>query len=253
VPGSSLIDKLLGRDSAGIDKKKLAGVLDLIMMVDSTFSKGKFTNFPTVSWSDGVIKTLSKFSTILQLVDFSKFEKKFGRNIGLSKMVSDIGLLARVFDKLSESLQKVSSSIGLIDSGKIESIRTLTSNVVLLSLMDASQFDRMMSKLEENSQLFGHLLSDSKSGKKVSAGGDLVVDGKTQAMSSVKTPMTKTTNEVSSGVADQTKLMVRLVELMTDIASVAGSKGVLSEYLTEKNEKKEISGGFNFFGLGDNS
>jgi hypothetical protein len=228
-----------------IDSKKLAGVLDLIKMVDMAFSKGKFNSFPSTDWSEGVIASLGKFSTILQLVDFSKFENKFGKNIGLSRMIGDISQLARVFDKLSESLQKVSSSIGLLDSGKIESIRSLTSNVVLLSLMDATQFDAMMTKLEENSHIFGHLLSEKKSGGVGSSGskGAVSVGGKSESMSSVKLPVVKQ-KDTSSDKLDQQKMMNKIVELLADIASVTGSKGSLSEYIGNKDDKKNS---FNWF------
>ena len=243
VPGSSLVDMLFGK-SGGIDKKKLAGVLDLIMMVDSTFSKGKFRNFPTMAWSDGVIKTLSKFSTILSLVDFSKFDKKFGKNVGLTRMISDIGLLARTFDKLAQSLQRISNSIGLIDQGKIESIRALTSNVVLLSLMDASQFDRMMQKLEQNAQLFGSLLSDSKvSGSSPSSSGARMTGVDSKSMTSVKSPGSSPTKGPSPGELEQGKMMKQLVEIMADIASVAGSRGALVEYIKNKDSMKS---GFNW-------
>jgi hypothetical protein len=240
LSGGSLLDKILGKNTADIDKKKLAKVLDLIMMVDSTFSKGRFTNFPTTSWSDGVVKTLGKFSTILSLVDFSKFDKKFGKNVGLARMVSDIGLLARVFDKLAESLKRISSSIGLIDSGKIESIRSLTSNVVLLSLMDAGQFDRMMAKLEENSQLFGSLLSDVNTGKKgKGVSGEISGPGRPgESMSVVKTPLSKGVKGSSPESVELNQLMKKMVELMGDIASVAGSRGSLADYLKNKDGMK---------------
>ena len=240
LSSGSLLDKILGKNTADIDKKKLAKVLDLIMMVDSSFSKGKFKNFPTTSWSDGVIKTLSKFSTILSLVDFSKFDKKFGKNIGLSRMVSDIGLLAKVFDKLAESLQRISSSIGLIDSGKIESIRSLTSNVVLLSLMDAGQFDRMMAKLEENSQLFGSLLGDVNTGKKGKGlpGGLSGSSKPGESMSVVKAPSSKDVKGTSPESIELNQLMKKMVELMADIAAVTGTRGSLAEYIKNKEGMK---------------
>ena len=206
-----------------------------ISNISIELSRGKFVNFPKPSWSDGAITTLSKFSTILSLVDFSKFEKKFGKNIGLSTMISDIGMLARVFDRLAESLQKVSSSIGTLDSAKIESIRTLTSNVVLLSLMDAAQFDRMMAKLEENSILFNHLIGDSKPGMGSPVSS---ISGKNKETKTVRTPSSSPTRGSSSESIDQQNLMKKLVDLMADISVVVGSKGSLSEYLQNKDSKK---------------
>jgi hypothetical protein len=135
-------------------------------------------------------------------------------------------------------LTRFTSSIGSIDTGKLQAIRTLTSNVVLMSLMDPNQFDRMMEKLEENSAIFGTLLSDSDRGVKRTGGrgsgpgsvGD--GGGESAKLSTVKAVSTSTKPDTS--MADQLKIMKQMVEIMADISDVVGSKGKLKEYLEEK-------------------
>jgi len=165
---SSIMDLLVGK-AGSPDSKKMKVLLDNILTVDKTFSKGSFKNFPSDAWSGGIIKTLGRFSTIMKMIDLTSIGSKMSGSVNFKSITSNLELLARSFDKLLDSVQKFIESINVIDDKKLNSIRTLTSNVVLLSLMDSTQFEKMMQKLEQNSAIFNKLLSDVKT--KSSVGG----------------------------------------------------------------------------------
>ena len=237
LTSSSLVDTLLGKTQV-LDKKKLAGVLDLIMMVDKTFSKGQFKNFPSMNWASGVISSLSKFSTIMSAFDFRKMNNKMGTGDNLSKMTSNIEVLARAFDRLATSLQKFTSSIGTLDTKKLESIRTLTSNVVLLSLMDASQFDRIMTKLEERSDVFGSILSDRGGSKSSRSGGISISTGSSDdSKNSVSVKGISSGPQVNQEALRLNQMMESLLKLIGGISNVVGPKGKLSEFLEDSTNK----------------
>ena len=62
-------------------------------------------------------------------------------------------------------------------------------------------------------------------------------------MTSVKSPGSSPTKGPSPGELEQGKMMKQLVEIMADIASVAGSRGALVEYIKNKDSMKS---GFNW-------
>ena len=213
------------------DMKKLKSVIDNILLVDKSFSKGSFKNFPSDAWSGGIIKTLGRFSTIMRMIDLTSIGSKMSGSVNFKSITSNLEVLARSFDKLGESVQKFSESINVIDDKKLNSIRTLTSNVVLLSLMDSTQFDKMMQKLEQNSDIFNKLLSDTKPN---SGTGKMVgVKSSTVQLSDVKTPGKSGPIEMRKP-DENMQVMQNLVAVLTDIASVVGSRGKLKEYLEEK-------------------
>jgi hypothetical protein len=213
------------------DAKKLKSVIDNILLVDKSFSKGSFKNFPSDAWSGGIIKTLGRFSTIMKMIDLTSIGSKMSGSMNFKSITSNLEVLARSFDKLGDSVQKFSESINVIDDKKLNSIRTLTSNVVLLSLMDSTQFDKMMQKLEQNSAIFNKLLSDTK--PKSGTGNMMGVKSSTVQLSDVKTPGKAGAIEMRRP-DENVQMMQSLVAVLTDIASVVGSRGKLKEYLEEK-------------------
>jgi hypothetical protein len=238
---NSIMDYLFPKDES-VEKNKISKVIDLMLFVDSKFKSGNWTKFPTLNWANGTITALSKFSNILKLLDFKNLGSGLGKNTGIISAIGNIDLLTKAFDRLGTSIDRFTKSVDVIDAKKLESIRTLTSNVVLLSMMDPNQFETMMSKLESKSQVFNGLINDSK-GTSAPASSGSVRSGGVVSMSTVKTTKTSTT---SSRIDDvQSKMgMDKLVAIMADIASVVGSKGTLNEYLENVNVKPKESGGW---------
>jgi hypothetical protein len=236
---TSIMDYLFPKDEKS-EKNKISKVIDLMLFVDSKFKSGNWTKFPTLSWANGTIAALSKFSNIIKLLDFKNLGSGIGKNTGVLSAIGNIDLLTKAFDRLGTAINRFTKSVDVIDAKKLESIRTLTSNVVLLSMMDPNQFETMMSKLESKSQVFSGLINDSKA-KSAPASGSVRSSG-VVSMSTVKTSKASTAS--SRGDDEQSKMdMNRLVAIMADIASVVGSKGTLNEYLENVSAKQDKEAG----------
>jgi len=110
-------------------------------------------------FNNSINATINSFSQINKLMSDSSGSGMFGGE-EFNKTLQNIDKLSNSFDKLANSFSKFSQSLGNLDSSKLESLRGLTSNVVLMSLMDSEQFESMLNKLEEKSGAFGKLVSD---------------------------------------------------------------------------------------------
>jgi hypothetical protein len=134
---SQAFDFIFGSDDE--DKKtELGKVVDLMLYVDEKFQKGNWNKFPTVSWAEGTIMAIQKFRSVINMLSFASIGDKitslFGAKDPLKEAVSNIEMLAKSFDKLGKSFQTFSNSLEGLDSQKLAAIKTLSSNVVLLSL-----------------------------------------------------------------------------------------------------------------------
>lgn len=216
------------------DKKaELGKIADLMLYVDEKFQKGNWNNFPTVSWAEGTIMAIQKFRSIVNMLSFASIGDKvlsfFGAKDPLKEAVSNIEMLAKSFDKLGKSFQSFSNSLEGLDAEKLAAIRTLSSNVILMSLMDSDQFDKMMDALEERSGVFGELIKEIDSKRESSGAGSVSFAAST------------------ASPQDNTKILADKLDVVTsllaDITSVVGSRGSLKKYLA--SIKDEVSIGQN--------
>jgi len=192
--------------------------------VSHALSAGDYTKYPSKSFMDGTIYALQKFQDIQSLVNFDTNGIK-GMN-GVDKIVSNITLLAEAFDKLSTSMSGFSNSIQSLDAEKLQMIKGLTSNVILLSLMDPEMFDQMMDKLEKRGGVFNDLIKDFEEKKEGS-----------KSSGTVKAAVSAT----SQGKSDAQILgekVDRMTALLADISSVVGSQGALKTYLNSIKDKQ---------------
>ena len=209
------------------DNSSLIKISDTIISIDSKFSKGSFSKYPTMQWVNGTIYALQKFKSIVSMITLDDMSDKFsmfsGKN-SLTLAISNIQMLAVVFDKLAKSIKSFTTSIGEIDANKLSNIRSLSSNVVLLSLMDSDQFDKMMGKIEERSGVFSELIKDFNTKKTT------VSNSNTFKQGSVVT-QEKSDFEILGSKVD------RMTSVLVDISSVVGSRGSLKTYLSSiKND-----------------
>ncbi len=244
-------------------KSQLGKIVDLMLYVDKRFQSGNWKKFPTVEWVKGTILALQKFKDIVSLLSFGSLNTKimtaFGGKNPLVSAVSNIEKLAQSFDKLGNSMKNFSQSIKTLDTEKLAAIKSLSSNVILMSLMNPEQFDAMLSKLEERSGVFADLMKDVQDKKGTSAKttgapgtGQKVAGG--GAMTDFKM-VPSSTGARMSGKSDDAKMLEKLdamTSLLADISSVVGSKGALKTYLGSLKEDVDIGdGGFSLFSRSD--
>jgi hypothetical protein len=216
------------------------GVVMLASSITSAsiiLSRGKFDKYPQKEYIDGVIYALKKFSTIVSLargLDSGPglLAKGFAAITGgvaespLDKAVSNIEKLATAFEKMGSAFKNLSGSIDEIDAGKLDMIRSMSSNVVMLSLMDPTQFNNMMDALEERGGIFADLMKDFEEKKAqsptVTTGGGV----------SVGVEKSKSDIEVLGGKMDS------MIAILGDMSQVMGSGGTLNTYLNSIKENQ---------------
>jgi hypothetical protein len=236
----SFMDSMFG-PSEDDKKSQLGKIVDLMLYVDKKFQAGNWTKFPTVQWVNGTILALQKFKDIVGLLSFSSLKDKmfsyFGVKSPIISAVSNIEKLANSFSKLSSSMKSFSDTIKEIDNEKLAAIRSLSTNVVMLSLMDPEQFDQMMNKLEERAGIFNDLIKDFEYKKEEAqkTTGTAVGPNNKAAKS---TPMKLDTKDLS-------QKMDVMNAILGDIASVVGSRGTLKTYLNKIKDDTTIGGSSN--------
>jgi hypothetical protein len=233
-------DFILG-PSEDSKKSQLAKVVDMMLFVDKKLQSGNWKKFPTVNWVNGTILAIQKFRQMVSLLSFSslgdKISQAFGFKNPIVSALSNIEMLAVSFDKLAKSVKTFTDSIKSIDAEKLSAIRGLSSNVIMMSLMDPAQFDSMMNKLEERSGVFADLLKDfeSKKSETTKSGGGGGVNFK---------PATGAKDQKSDAQVLGEKMDL-MNALLSDISSVVGSRGALKNYLNKMKDDITIGGSSN--------
>lgn len=227
------------------------GIVDVARFFGSNSVKFDTNNMPSSTWSENIRSAVESFGPIFDFVDrhtgentiyaIAKFKdivrsiwdfsdnttltSFFGGKSPLQEAVSNISLLGDAFSKLSDSVGKFTNSISAIDSEKLSAIRSLSSNVVLMSLMDPEQFEDMMDKMESKSKVFASLMQNDDR-KPTSSSGSIRV---------VATGGTvKTDSQVLGEKVD------RMTAILADISSVVGSRGTLKTYLSSLKETQIV-------------
>ena len=214
-----------------VDNSVLNKIADDMLFMDSKFKSGSWQKFPSVEWANGSLSAVQKFKSILSILSFDSIGdvmSKFGFKSGIKSTLTNIEIMAKSFDKLSKSIKSFSDSIKAIDADKISQIRSLSTSVVMMSLMDPGQFDAMMDKLEKRSGVFNDLITDFD--KKKSDASNTGITFKTNSNSKDKTNDIKT-------LSDKMDLTNAL---LADISSVVGGKGSLKNYLNRTKEDLTI-------------
>ena len=203
----------------------IAKIASNVVEIDKIFSKGDFSKYPSVAWIDGTISMLAKYSEMVKLMK-DTFKGKIENIDPLKTMASSITSLAMAFDKLANSFTKFNRSVSDIDNDKLASIKTMSSNIVLLSLMDPDQFNSVMDGLEERSGVLGQLVEDFKAQK---------VDSNTGGSAIQLAP---TTTGHSEELKELSMKFDQMTAIMADISTVVGSRGALKSYLNNIRENQ---------------
>lgn len=206
-----------------------------------SLAKGDYTKYPKSEWIDGTIYALQKFKSILKMLNFNDLggggifggiSSLFGGTSPLEQAVSNITLLSIAFEKLGQAMNSFTNAIQGIDMDKLSTIKGMTSNVILLSLMDADMLSNVLDKMEEKGGVFADLLKNFEDDK---------------SESKVSTPVKPT---VSAGPNQKSDAQVlgekvdNMTAILADISTVVGSKGTLKSYLNSIKEK-QLTGGSN--------
>lgn len=129
-----------------------------IVDVDKILMKGSFgSNIPV-----GYVQSMSE--NIREYVELLNYLKT--KNVTAFSFVDTLSItyglsqISQGYDKLSKSIKLLGNSLNSIDMDKLNNLKSLTGNIVLLSLMDSDQFEKMMTAFENKSGIFVKLMGE---------------------------------------------------------------------------------------------
>ena len=212
-------------DEAIIKKAQSMAVLSKVISV------GDYTKYPTVSWALGIGAAMTTYTALLNSLSGNTLSLTglLGKNDPIEKAISNMNKLGFGFMGLGKSVEVFSNSMKNLSLDKLDMLRSLTGNIVLLSLMDAKSFDAMMSKLEERSSSFNEISSKLKEERSKSTGSASGISIKPAYKDDKKNEM-----DVINAKMDN------IIILLTDITSVVGSNGTLKEHLDSLHKQKSL-------------
>lgn len=195
-----------------------------VSKISNSIGNGVYDKYPTKDFIDNTIYALQKFKDIQLLMRFD--DVKMGNMDGLTKIVSNVSILAVAFDKLSKSMTSFSNSIGGIDMNRLEMVKGLSSNVILLSLMDPDMLNDVLDKIESKGGVFADLVKNFEESKSNSSRQNEVVNA---------TPVNSYKKSDAQVLSEKVDVMTNI---LADISSVVGSKGTLKTYLNSIKEQQ---------------
>jgi hypothetical protein len=121
------------------------------------FSQIKITNLPEGDFMDTISNSIKKY------IDLSEYLATKGMGISSLDMIGVVfgmSSMASAYYQLAESVSKLTSSMKDLDLDKLNALKSLSGNIVLMSLIDSSQFGQMMDTLEDKSNIISGLFDN---------------------------------------------------------------------------------------------
>jgi hypothetical protein len=138
----------------------------------------------------------------------------------MDRVVSGMIKLGNAYAKLSSSIKNFGNSINGIDAEKLAAIKSFTSNVVLMSLMDPGMFEDMMDTLEDKAGVFVDAINEMDAEKE-----------------DPKNPKGKDVNAGKATKAapdpNQQKMIQLLSAMDAKLGTIAKNSGTLADYTNE--------------------
>jgi hypothetical protein len=135
----------------------------------------------------------------------------------MDRVVNGMIKLGDAYTKLSKSIKNFGNSINGIDAEKLSAIKSFTSNVVLMSLMDPAMFEDMLDTLEDKAGVFVDAINSIDSGKE-----------------EVKKPDSVKTGGAAKPVDPTQQKMIQLLAAMdAKLGTIAKNSSTLANYTNE--------------------
>jgi len=136
----------------------------------------------------------------------------------MDRVVNGMVKLGNAYVKLSQSIQNFGNAINAIDAEKLSAIKSFTSNVILMSLMDPDMFDDMLSKLEDKAGVFVDAINE--------------IDAKPE---DAKKPASVNAGKGAKAAPDpnQQKMIQLLAAMDAKLGTIAKNSGTLADYTNE--------------------
>jgi hypothetical protein len=183
---------------------------------------GNYTPIPREYMGD-VYENVVKYMKIVDLLAYRQVSS--GIMSLFSSTAVDIVRIASDYDRLTESITRLSTAISAIDVDKMSALRSLTGTVVLMSLMDTNQFNSMMDAFEERAGVLVDTINSMESDVQGAQQGG----AQGGAGAGVRTPA-KAAPAESPGTA---KIVEALGRIEQQLAMISSSTTTISTYVSQ--------------------
>lgn len=219
-PVLDFISKNEGLFSSGTKllKKAIEITTKGIVSTAKELAEGNYTSRIPSGWMQNVS------DNVKQYVELAKYLSEAGYNTtgGLLGVVFGMNSLSKGYMNLAKGVKQLGSELDKIDVEKLNALKNLTGSIVLISLMDSDQFEKMMDSLEEKASIFVDIINDLDSETtKVSKG--------TKAVGGIGVK----TGKSGGTTATMDDLMQIMSSVDRRLASIARSNDNLSKYVDE--------------------
>ena len=177
-------------------KNAILGIAHAIVETATILNDGKFiTVIP-----DGYIKSMSEnIKTYVDLVEYLQ-KKNVDAFSFIDTMSITYGLtkLSQGYDKLANSVKSLTNSLNGLDVEKLQALNRFTGGIIMMSLMDPEQFEKMMDALEKKSDIFRKIAQELNGEETQDFGFGTVNSVKTNSNDKNTTEILATLNRIDS-------------------------------------------------------
>ena len=198
-------------------KNAITSIASGIVAVANSFKNATFSN----SIPDGYMKSLT--DNVKMYVDLISYLRKndatplsfistSGITHGLTKLVKD-------YDELSKSITALGTSINSLNLEKLEALQTLNSSIVLMSVMDPTQFQTMMDTFESKAGMYVKIMEQMET----------KAEAKSKSYGTVNT--LNSTSNIKESSDD--KVLNTLISMDTKLGSLVKYNRNFNDYIDE--------------------
>jgi hypothetical protein len=133
-----------------------AGPVSIAEQIKDVNEKLKDIDFKTGIPANYVENLSGNIKAYVDLISYLK-EKGYGDNIDIGSIFgisSGIARLADDYSRLAKGVKNLGNALSSIDMEKLNALNMMSGSIVLMSLMDSEQFEKMMDALEEKAGIF---------------------------------------------------------------------------------------------------
>ena len=206
------------------DISKIEDISKQIVRVSNILGQADYSNPVPVGYLQNLSENIKSYVGLLQYLDTSNVDVFTGLTKTAS-LASGLIMLANAYNILGNSIMRLNSSINALDVQKIGALSTLNGTVVLMSLMDSYQFEKMMDALEDKAGIFVKIIDKISNAE---------AEGAKSFFEAIKgADITATQNSPSS------QIIGLLSTIANNTSSLVTINTTLNSFLTEYRSKKK--------------
>lgn len=134
------------------------GIANSIVNTSVIISEGRFEKLIPDNFLVSLSKNLKEYVNLLSWLDENKVSTG---PMTINRYTNGILQVAKSYDVLSDSLGKLTNSIDSINLNKLDVLKSFTGTIVLMSMMDTTQFESMMDTLDRKAKIFVDIINDA--------------------------------------------------------------------------------------------